>query len=113
MALLLISVNVDKNDKICEWVEMQDHTHYPSPTYEFIYVENLSIPPVVISWQVWTDQAPTPCAWQARKRRQEEMQPLPTRPSRKDAEDSKNLGNPDDRFMKAMDQLQDFVSQVC
>lgn len=49
VALPLISVNVDKDDKICEWVEMQDHTHYPSPTYEFIYVENLSIPPVVIS----------------------------------------------------------------
>jgi len=41
------------------------------------------------------------------------MQPLPTQPSRKDAEDSKNLGNPDDRFVKAMDELQDFVSQVC
>lgn len=28
------------------------------------------------------------------------------------AEDSKNLGNPDDRFVKAMDELQDFVSHV-
>ena len=39
MALPLISVNVDKDDKICEWVEMQGHTHCPSSTYEFIYVE--------------------------------------------------------------------------
>jgi len=40
MALPLISVNVDKDDKICEWVEMQGHTHCPSPIYELIYIEN-------------------------------------------------------------------------
>ena len=39
MALPLISVNVDKEDKICEWVEMQSHIHCPSPIYEFIYIE--------------------------------------------------------------------------
>ena len=39
MALPLISVNVDKDDKICEWVEMQGHNHCPSPISEFIYVE--------------------------------------------------------------------------
>lgn len=38
-ALPLISVNVDRDDKICEWVEMQGHSHCPSPIYEFIYVE--------------------------------------------------------------------------
>jgi hypothetical protein len=48
-------------------------------------LKNLSIPPVVISWQVWTDQAPALCTWQARTRRQDEMQPLPTWPYHEDA----------------------------
>jgi len=81
MALPLISLNVDKDDKICEWVEMQSRPHCPSPIYEFIYVEKFSIPWVAISQQVWTDQVPAPCMWQDRKRRQEEMQPLSTWPS--------------------------------
>ena len=56
----------------------------PVLTMNLFTLKNLSIP-VVISRQVWTDQAPVPCTWQARKGRQEEMQPLPTRPYLKDA----------------------------
>jgi len=121
MALPLISVNVDKDDKICEWVEMQGHNHCPSPISEFIYVEKSvhttsGEQPTVNSRQVWTDQAPALLTWQARKRNPAtSLLTLSWRRSNGNtgAEDSKNLGNPDDRFVKAMDELQDFVSQVC
>jgi hypothetical protein len=120
MALPLITVNVEKDDKICEWVEMQGHTHCPSPTYEFIYAEK-SVHTTSGDQPTSVDR-PSPSSvhmtGQEEKTRGNAAISHPTLSRRcsngnTGAEDSKNLGNPDDRFVKAMDELQDFVSQVC
>ena len=119
-ALPLISVNVDKDDKICEWAEMQGHTHCPSPIYELIFFEK-SVHTTSGDQPTSVDR-PSPSNMhvkgQEEKTKGNAATSHPTLSRRcsngnTGAEDSKNLGNPDNRFVKAMDEPQDSVSQVC
>jgi hypothetical protein len=120
MALPLITVNMDKDDNICEWVEMQGQTHCCIPIYKFIYVEK-SVHTTSGDQPTSVDR-PSPSSvhvtGQEEKTRGIAATSHPTLSRRcsndnTGAEESKNLGNPDDRFVKAMDGLQDFVSQIC
>lgn len=120
MDLTLTSVNADKHDKICEQVEMQGHTHCPSPIYEFIYIEK-SVP-TTSGDQLPSVDSPDPSSMHVTGQEgKTEGNTATSHPTlsltcsngNTGGEKSKNLSNPDDRFVKAMDKLQDFVSQVC
>jgi hypothetical protein len=93
---------------------MQGNTHCPSPIYEFIYIEK-SVH--TTSGQPTSVDSSVHVTGQEEKTRGNAATSHPILSWRcsngnTGAEESINLGNPDDKFVKAMDELQDFVSQV-
>jgi hypothetical protein len=113
------SDNTDSDEENCRWMELQGHTDCPSTFEEFLNV-NKSVPTTTV--QLTSLDGPGPSSEHVVGKEEEKMEetwPLPTPPPRKDAlmalsvlDSVVNVSDADNRLVKAMDELQDFVSKV-